>query len=313
MTPRAAERPAPAHVSRSPARATARTPGTKPWALSSALTPTDRLTLGYLAGLAAIAAVYHPRPLPLIAVIASFGCALAALIRWGTRSARGRVAHDFFPIATVIAVFMLIGPLVAVANPMRWDATFASIDRRLFGDLPQAWFTFLGRPWWLTDAASVAYVSYYFVPVAMAVALYAADRDEDFERFVFTVMTAFLVSFSCYFLAPTSGPRVPANAASEVLGGGTVSAFVRAFIRHAEGNELDAFPSGHTTMSLVFLALGWRLLPRWRAPLALVTAGVVFSTVYLSFHYVVDLVAGVALAAALCVIVPTVRRLLTPP
>jgi len=70
----------------------------------------------------------------------------------------------------------------------------------------------------------------------------------------------------------------------------------------------DAFPSGHTTVSLVYLACGWRLFPRWRGALVVVVAGIVFSTVYLSLHYVIDVVAGVALAALLPPVLPVLRR-----
>jgi membrane-associated phospholipid phosphatase len=135
-------------------------------------------------------------------------------------------------------------------------------------------------------------VGYPFVPVAMGVALWAAGRTEDFERFVFTVVAAFLLSYACYFSLPTSGPRVAAEAEPTVLGGSALSAAIRAFLRRVEGNQLDAFPSGHTALSLVYLG------------------AILFSTVYLSLHYVVDLLAGALLAAALPVVVPALGRAL---
>ena len=97
-----------------------------------------------------------------------------------------------------------------------------------------------------------------------------------------------------------------------MLGGGAASEAVRWFLHTFEGNELDAFPSGHTALSLIFLAFGWRLFPRWRVPLAVLVAGIVFSTVYLSLHYVVDVVAGVLLAAAMPLLLPLLRRLASP-
>ena len=202
--------------------------------------------------------------------------------------------HDFFPIAGVLATFNLSGPVIAAANPTRWDVTFAAWDRALFGALPALWIGLLGRPAWLTDAASIVYCSYYVIPVAMGIALYRADRLAEFEEMVFAVVATFLVSFVCYLAAPALGPRVPADQAAAVLGGGAVSEAVRWFLHTFEGNELDAFPSGHTALSLIFLGFGWRLFPRWRVLLAALVAGIIFSTVYLSLHYVVDVVAGVA-------------------
>ncbi len=273
------------------------------------LAAVDRMTLGFVGALAALAFLCHARPWPLVMGLVALALAIVATARWATRSAIGRVVHDFFPIAGMITIFSLAGPVIGAANPTRWDASFATLDVRLFGAFPAAWFGALGRPAWLVDAASVAYVSYYVVPVAMAVALYASGRRGDFDELVFVVVATFLVSYATYFLAPTSGPRVPASAEAAVLGGGAISAVVRAFLRIAEYNQLDAFPSGHTTVSLVCLVLGWRMLPRWRPALVLVVAAIVFSTVYLSLHYVVDLVGGVLLALAMPMLLPGLRRL----
>jgi len=272
----------------------------------------DRLILAYLAALAGLAIAYHPRPWLLLAPIGVVAAALVATARSHPHSRLGRWAHDFFPIAGVLATFNLSGPVIAVTNPARWDAALSNWDRALFGALPALWLGALGRPAWLTDAASILYCSYYVIPVAMGVALYRADRRAEFEEMAFAVVATFLVSFVCYLAAPTLGPRVPPEQAAAVLGGGAASEAVRWFLHTFEGNELDAFPSGHTALSLVFLAFGWRLFPRWRALLVFLVAGILFSTVYLSLHYLVDVVAGVLLASAMPLLLPLLRRIAEP-
>jgi membrane-associated phospholipid phosphatase len=278
----------------------------------ASLEAVDRLLLAYLAGLAVLALAYYPRPQLLLALIGAVAIALVATARSHPRSRLGRWAHDFFPIAGVLATFNLSGPVIAFTNPTRWDATFITWDHTLFGALPALWIGLLDRPSWLTDAASIVYCSYYLIPVAMGVALYRADRRAEFDEMVFAVVATFLVSFVCYFAAPTLGPRVPSDQAAVVLGGGPASEAVRWFLRTFEGNELDAFPSGHTALSLIFLAFGWRMFPRWRVLLAVLVAGILFSTVYLSLHYIVDVLAGVLLAAAMPLVLPPLRRLATP-
>jgi len=274
------------------------------------ITGVDRLILAAVAVLAVMAAVFHPRPLPIVVSLVATALGLVVAAAAGRRHAVARAVHAFFPLPAVIAIFNLAGPLIGAVNPARWDATFAAADLRLFGPLAPAWRAALARPAWLTDLASVLYCSYYVIPVAMAVALYAYRRQAEFDELTFGLISTLLASYVGYFLFPTSGPRIPAADELRILGGGAVSAWVRDFLRVAEVNQLDAFPSGHTALSLVFLYYGWRMFPRARAPLAAAVAGIVFATVYLSLHYVVDLCAGAALALAMTRVAPAVRRAL---
>jgi len=113
--------------------------------------------------------------------------------------------------------------------------------------------------------------------------------------------------YAMYFVAPAAGPRVPEALVQSELGGGAATGALRAFLRVCERTELDAFPSGHTAITLVVLAESWTLLPRVRVPLAILSGAIVFSTVYLSFHYVTDVLGGVALAAILVGALPWMR------
>lgn len=273
-----------------------------------ALGPVDRLLLTALAALAAVTAGFHPHPAGFLAVHGTLSLFLWASARLAPRSRLGDFLHAFAPLVVIIGVFQTVGFVVGAVNPRRWDAFFAALDVRLFGALVPAWRGAMGRPAWLSDVLSAFYVSYYPVPVAMGLALYFAKRRDDFDQFVFALQATLIASYVGYFLFPTSGPRVPHEVAQAVLGGGAVSAAVRGFLHSSELNTLDAFPSGHTAASLVFLAYGWRTLPSWRIPLAIVVAGIVFSTVYLSHHYVIDLVAGGLLAAAVLAAMPVIHR-----
>ncbi|HTF35438.1 MAG TPA: phosphatase PAP2 family protein [Myxococcota bacterium] len=271
------------------------------------LTATDRLTLAYLAGLAALAVWSDPKSGFLLLGIGILAIAVVGVAVWGARSGLGRVIHDFFPVPMVVCTFSLTGPVIAAVNPILWDARLAALDRELFPGLAAAWYGALGRPWWLSDAAALLYFSYYVIPLVMGVALYRAGRRMEFDAFVFTVVATFLVSYVCYFVTPTLGPRIPIDREATVLGGAGLSRGLRWFLHAVEFNQLDAFPSGHTAVSIVLFTLGWRLFPRWRLPMSLLVVGIVFSTVYLSLHYVIDLIGGALLAAFMPLLLPVLR------
>lgn len=283
-------------------------PSARPVLEAGLLWPVDRLLLGALLALSLVALATHPQPARYLAVFGALALFQLACAKLGPRSRAGDALHAFSPLVVIVGVYETVGFLVATANPTRWDAAFAALDARLFGALVPAWRGALGRPAWLSDLLSAAYVSYYAVPTAMAALLYARDRREEFDRLVFGLQVTLVASYAGYFAFPATGPRVPAARAEVVLGGGAVSEGVRLFLRSCELNLLDAFPSGHTAVSLVFLVYGWRMLPRWRAPLVGNVAAILFSTVYLSHHYVVDLVAGALLALGALVAMPRLRR-----
>jgi len=268
----------------------------------------DRLLLSALAACFVLAGTFHPHPLPFLLVFAALALFLWASAMLGPRSRAGDALHAFAPLVVVVGIFETVGFVVGAANPARWDGFFAALDLRLFGSLIAAWRGALGRPPWLCDVLSAFYFSYYIVPTIMAVVLYAGGRREDFDRLVFGLQVTLLASYAGYFFFPTTGPRVPIEQAGAVLGGGAVSQAVRLFIHSCEFNSYDAFPSGHTAASLVFLVYGWRMLPRWRLPLTITVIAIIFSTVYLSHHYVVDLFAGAAVALLSMAAMPLIRR-----
>jgi membrane-associated phospholipid phosphatase len=271
------------------------------------LGPTDRITIAYAIGLAALAVFFRVHLPALLLAIAAVAVGITAIARLASVSRVGRVVHDFAAIAIVPVLYALSGPVLVAANPIRWDTQLAALDRAWFGALPEAWMGLWGRPTWLTETASILYASYYVIPVAIAVALHRSNRRAEFESFVFAAVATFLASYVGYFLAPASGPRALSPHEAAVVGNG-MSAWLRTLLHWVEWNQLDAFPSGHVALSLVYLVFGWRLLPRWRVPLAVVTAGIVFATVYLSLHYVVDLVAGALVGAVMLPAAPALQR-----
>ncbi len=262
--------------------------------------PIDRMMLAFIAFLALVAFSVHPESHHYLVLLGIMAFAFLVAALWGRVSELGRVAHAFLPLPIVVTIFNVAGPLIGELNPMRFDGTMAALDASWLGPVVPAWRHLLGRPNWLTDAASLAYVSYYFIPFGMCIALWVQGRWKDFDDLAFALITTLLLTYIGYFLVPTTGPRVPPELELQVLGGGTFSARVRDFLRAAEVNQLDAFPSGHTALSLVYLGYGWRIFPNWkmRIPLAISVVGIIFATVYLSLHYAVDLLAGALLALA---------------
>jgi membrane-associated phospholipid phosphatase len=272
--------------------------------------PSERLESLALLSLSLTLALSRPPGAPArLAVVAVTLAAVVALSRLGERGGALGVLRDAAPVAVLLVVYAQLQPAIEVVNPARYDALFAGLDARFLGGLVAAWRGALGRPAPLTDAAYLVYVSYYLLLVSVLVAARLRGGPEALERAAFVVGLGFYLSFAAYFLWPTSGPRVPL-AEEAALGGGAVSRTVRAFLSAGEATTLDAFPSGHTGLSMLAAHLGARRFPRAAVLLWTWAAAVVFTTVYIHVHYAVDLLGGVLLFAVTLLLAAPASRLL---
>ncbi len=115
-------------------------------------------------------------------------------------------------------------------------------------------------------------------------------------RFLFLVSLSFYVSNAGYVLVPAEGPRTSLKARHLVpLQQTPLSRGVAGTLDALERNRVDAFPSGHILITGVCLwtAAGYsRRLFLALLPVALL---LMFATLYCRYHYVVDVIAGLAL------------------
>jgi membrane-associated phospholipid phosphatase len=108
----------------------------------------------------------------------------------------------------------------------------------------------------------------------------------------------FLVSFAGYFVVPAYGPRTTiAHQRYESLPG-RVGDEVREKLDQWEKTKTDAFPSGHTMVTLAVLFCARRR--NWTLYNILLPLGslLIAATVLLTYHYVIDVLAAVPLTAA---------------
>ena len=204
---------------------------------------------------------------------------------------------NFYPMAVIPLIYESLGLLIPALRGGPRDAWLVAADRAIFHVDPTVW---LERIVWppLTDLLLLAYATYYFFPIIVGVALWKKDR-RIARRFIFALSFAFYLSYAGYFVVPAEGPRVSlAREQSLTLEVTPISHAISQKLNELEHTKDDAFPSGHTMITVFCLLVAFREVRRvFRAwlPVALL---LVVSTIYCRFHYVVDVIAGLALAFA---------------
>jgi membrane-associated phospholipid phosphatase len=119
------------------------------------------------------------------------------------------------------------------------------------------------------------------------------------------ITLGFLVSFLGYFLVPARGPRfLLDHLQTRPLEGWWAFPVLREALDWLEGIHYDCFPSGHTAVTVLAWWSSRRLSRGLFWTYSAYTICMVFSTVYLRYHYAIDTVAGAVVAVALLVATP---------
>jgi len=202
---------------------------------------------------------------------------------------------DFYPAVFLPILFNMLEPLIAALRGGARDDLLIAIDRAMFGVDVSVWMQRFARPL-VNDIFYCFYATYYFLALTLGLILWLRDRPAA-RRFVFTLMVVYYVSYAGYFIVPALGPRfAQANLYTVSLTETPVSRFINDTINSLEKTKFDVFPSGHTMVSVAVLLVAWKRARDvfwWLLPIA---TGLIISTVYCRFHYVIDLIAGASLA-----------------
>lgn len=280
------------------------------------LTPIDRLTLCMLALLLAVmlffvpAAHAWPQPGSTYLLLIFAVVSLAVLDRYAGAWEILSSIRVFAPVVIIAIVFNSLGRLISGIGSRHYDDVLIRIDYALFGAHPTVWMERFNNPL-LTGLLQAAYISYYFMPIALAVVLYFRDDRNAFNSAAFAIVLCFYLSYIGYLLVPAVGPRFTlSNVQTADLSAGPVTMWIRQTLDGLEQNKTDAFPSGHTAVALVSLFYAWKCREKvlfWI--LVPAVSALIVSTVYLRYHYAVDVIAGILLAALTVLIAPGTYRL----
>lgn len=206
-------------------------------------------------------------------------------------------ARELLAVPVVPFIFLNLGALIPLVNPRILDGTLERLDRALLGVEWQAALYNVALPWWMTDLLTLAYSTFFFLPIVLAVTL-ACRRDPYLPQVVTAVVFTFLLSYSGYFVVPALGPR--ATVASTRYAGlppGLVGAPLRNLLDHWEKTKSDAFPSGHTMVTLAVLYCARRRHRRLYHTLLPIGALLIAATLLLTYHWLVDVLVAPPLTA----------------
>lgn len=237
---------------------------------------------------------------------------LLALQLWLTRRAHGGprrpgviAADAFYPVALNI-VFPAMAVAVPAIHPVKLDTQLFALDAHLLGGNWSERLDAYATPA-LTDLMSACYM--LFMPLLYGNLLrYFFWQRERRASFLAGLFTVYGVGFLGYMLVPAAGPYAAfAGAFKADLPGGALWHLNQRMVAFGS-NGVDVFPSLHAAVSVFILAFAWRHARREFWLLLPLVLGICASTIYLRYHYLIDVICGLFLAMSAAVVAARTER-----
>ena len=269
------------------------------------LKPVDCITYLALVVLTVTTLITRPPNPHGATLLVKYGClALFLTVFWwlDRRQVRiGRPLHILYPVVFIPIIFDSFANLLPWASPFLLDDRLIQLDRALLGVDPTVWIEPIIHPV-LTELLTWAYASYYFLPIVLLLSLYLKGKQSAYDRAIFGIVLCFYVSYVGYFLVPAVGPRFTLTHLQTVdLHGIFAADTIRDTLNYLERFKQDAFPSAHTAVVLVVLFYAWQFSRGLFWVFLPLVVALILSTVYLRYHYVIDVLVGILLAGP-CVV-----------
>ncbi len=267
--------------------------------------PVDRVILPYLALTGLLILAYLPR-IPEAPTLLALHLAGILLVMASMRYP-GRVSWVFrhwYPLPYVASCYKEMAILIPPIRGAGMDRQLANWDYRIWGVHPTVWLERWQVPA-LTEFLQIIYS--IFVPMVLLVAylIWKQRRYLEFRYYAFLIAMGFLASYVGYFLVPVRGPRFLLHALQHTtLQGLWLFQCLQGALDKLESAHYDCFPSGHTELTVLACWGSRQISNRLFWAYLCYTLCIIFATVYLRYHYTIDVLAGLVLAFALLIASP---------
>jgi membrane-associated phospholipid phosphatase len=272
----------------------------------------DKIILAYFTLMGALLAVYGSS-VPAAGVLIAVHAAGAGLVVLAVKRP-GRISWIFrhwYPVVYVAACYREMAILIPAIRRTDADQRLANLDYGLWHANPTVWLERIQVPP-LTEFLQIVYS--LFVPAVLWVAwlLWRRKQLVPFRFYAFLIASGFLASYLGYLMVPARGPRFLLHDLQHTpLRGWWLFGLLQSTLDRLESAHYDCFPSGHTELAILACWGSRQLSTLWFRLYLAYTACMVFATVYLRYHYTVDVAAGAFLALVLIITTPALYRKLS--
>jgi membrane-associated phospholipid phosphatase len=272
----------------------------------------DKIILAYSAGSVAVILGWWSQ-LPYAAALLAVNVLGGALIVYQVKrpNLTTWIFRNWYWLPFIGSCYKEMALFIPVVRHTDADQWLAGLDYRIWHAHPTVWLERLYSPGF-TEFLQVVYT--LFIPALLLIAclLWWKGRYAEFQYYSFLIALGFLASYIGYLFVPARGPRFLLKHLQHIpLQGMWLFHGMQEALDRLESAHYDCFPSGHTELTM----LAWwgsRMVSKRLFQVYLTyTPCIIFATVYLRYHYTVDVMAGALLAIALILLTPVFYKKLS--
>lgn len=237
-----------------------------------------------------------PKPNLLISMYLIFIIASIYIIKSENKNRYLLLLRYFYPFIFLSFVFESLGFIVPFINPHNKDYILAHADRFIFGKDLCLILNFLNVKG-VTDYLQLSYITYYFLPLFLAIYLYKKHQTKALNQSLFAISLGYYVSYLGYMILPAVGPRYTFGYLYRMpIHGWYIYDAIHPMLNSLEHIKQDCFPSGHVELSLLTLLLFKDVNKKISLIILPIVLSLILSTVVLRYHYGTDVIFGILIA-----------------
>jgi len=202
----------------------------------------------------------------------------------------------WLPLFLFTFLYRDTGQIVHLIHKEWFDGILVSIDRALFGTDLGVWVERFDHPV-LNEIFRLGYASYYLLIIFGAGFHYFRSDRFYYISFMSKVTLAFCLSYITFIIFPVEGPRFFNAHLFSTNMDGLYFSLVQQDIIHIASIQGGAFPSSHVAVALIV----WQSFYKKHRGLFIIMSpfitALIIGTIWGRYHYAIDVVAGILLAA----------------
>jgi membrane-associated phospholipid phosphatase len=220
--------------------------------------------------------------------------------------------RHFYPVLLYAGLYSETGHLNQMVHRGYLDAHFYRLDQQIFGGTPSFAFMEAFPSRLVSEIFYAAYFTYYVMISGVGLALFFRNRAQ-FYHYISVTSFVFYACYLIYIFLPVVGPQIYYPHLSHItlppdqmpavvppfpaaVQEGIFYRIMEVIYQHFESPGA-AFPSSHVAIAIVTVYFSFLYLPKIRWPHLVLAVLLSLATVYCRYHYAIDVVAGVLMAA----------------